>query len=719
MAFEPRQTSTNRWGGLSFSVLFSVIERWLEKEREHIALWAPVALGGGIAAWFLLPGPFAWMGWCFLCAALIVAAGLIPAGSRLRMMLAAAGFLACIGCLIIWGKAVAFGEPPLARAAFVQMTGRITHIEPLPAQGSTRLVLKPLERPDLPARIRVNIADADRPEGLAEGAIIAFRARMMPPAPPAVPGAYDFAQRAFFMGIGATGKALPPIKIVETPADGGPSLRQRLSTHIQARVEGGPGAIAATLATGDRGAIPENDAEAMRRSGLAHLLSISGLHVTALIGAVIFLILRLLALSSRLALRWPLLLLSAAGGAAAGIGYTLLTGSDVPTVRSCVAALLVLGGLALGRDSLTLRLVAAGALFILLLWPESIAGPSFQMSFTAVTVIVALGEHPRFRALVSAREERMPVRFLRHLLGLFLTGLAIEIALMPIALFHFHQAGMLGAIANLIAIPLTTFIIMPFEALALFLDLAGLGFPAWWIVEKALALLLIVAHAVAASPGAVALTPAISPVEFGLTVAGGLWCLLWRSRARWIGLLPVLAGAAMIAMTPKPDIMVTGDGRHVAIRLPDGGMAILRDKAGDYVRDALSESAGYDGELAAFADIPAARCSRDLCNVDMVRGERRWRMLATRSFDLVPASQLARDCAAADVVVSERRLPRTCNPRWLKIDRSMLRRTGGVAVYLRQGVIKTVKRKGDAHPWMTPPSHYSQYFRQKAGNIAP
>ncbi|CAN5312742.1 hypothetical protein BH10PSE12_BH10PSE12_00460 [soil metagenome] len=544
-----------------------------------MALWVPIGLGIGIVAWFVLPNAPAWIGWCCICGALACGSVFLPAGSRLRALCAGLGLLGCIGCIIIWGKALWMGEPPLARASFVDLSARIRSVEPLPAQQATRLVVMPLARPDLPAMIRVNVADADRPGAFSTGTIIAFRARLMPPAPPAVPGAYDFAQRAYFLGIGATGKALPPIRIVDARGSDRPSLWQRLSAHIRTQIEGGPGAIAATLATGDRGAIDEVDAEAMRRSGLAHLLSISGLHVTALVGAVIFLIFRLLAFSRTLALQWPLLLIAAGGGAAAGIGYTLLTGSDVPTVRSCVAALLVLGGMTLGREALTLPLVAAGALFVLLLWPEFLVGPSFQMSFAAVTVIVALGEHPRFRKLVSAREEAMPLWLARNLLGLFLTGLAIEIVLAPIALFHFHQAGMLGALANLVAIPLTTFIVMPFEALALFLDCVGLGAPAWWIVGKALTLLPGVAHAVAAAPGAVALSPAISRRAFGLTMAGGLWCLLWRSRARWLGLVPITAGTAMILTTPKPDILVTGDGRHVAIRTADGGMAVLRARA--------------------------------------------------------------------------------------------------------------------------------------------
>ena len=178
---------------------------------------------------------------------------------------------------------------------------------------------------------------------------------------------------AYFDGIGASGRALG--RVERRRASGaGPGLRRRLADHVGSRLSGGEGAIAVTLATGDQSRIGEADAEAMRRSGLAHLLSISGLHVSALIGGVIFLVHRLLALSPRLALHWPILLIAACAGAAAGIGYTLLTGAQVPTVRSCIAALLVIGGLALGREAISLRLIATGALFVMLFWPDAVVG---------------------------------------------------------------------------------------------------------------------------------------------------------------------------------------------------------------------------------------------------------------------------------------------------------------------------------------------------------
>lgn len=143
-------------------------------------------------------------------------------------------------------------------------------------------------------------------------------------------------------------------------------------------------------------------------------------------------------------------------------------------------------------------------------------------------------------------------------------------------------------------------------------------------------------------------------------------------------------------------------------------MALLRERAGDYVRDALSESAGYDGELAALASLPGARCSQDLCALRMESGGRRWRLLFTRSDMLVERRTFARDCAATDIVISDRALPRWCMPRWLKIDRRLLARTGGLSIALATGDIRTVRQPGDAHPWIarSPSRGGAQLYRR-------
>ena len=154
------------------------------------------------------------------------------------------------------------------------------------------------------------------------------------------------------------------------------------------------------------------------------------------------------------------------------------------------------------------------------------------MSFAAVTAIVALHSTAWARRLFQRRDEGDCGASGRARCWRWsLTGLVVEFALIPIALFHFHRAGLYGVGANIIAIPLTTFVIMPLEAGALLLDLVGWGKPLWWLCGAAIDGLLRLAHAVASATGAVALLPSMPGWAFGLMVAGGLWLCLWTHAA--------------------------------------------------------------------------------------------------------------------------------------------------------------------------------------------
>ncbi|WP_380930070.1 ComEC/Rec2 family competence protein [Sphingomonas arantia] len=698
------------------------VEIWLEAERDQLVLWVPVALACGITAWLLLADVAAWTVFLLLAGGTALAGLAMPGGGRAARAVAVFAGLAALGCGLIWARAERVAAPVLARTTVATFEARVVKVDPLPARALVRVVLVPDAGTGatLPPRIRVNIADADVPARLAPGARIALRARLMPPADAAVPGGYSFARTAWFQGLGATGKALPGIRVVQAAPvtrDGLAGVRARMSAHIQARLPGAAGGFATALATGDQGALPLEDAEAMRRSGLAHLLSVSGLHVTAVVAATMLIVLRLLALSPWAALRLPLPLIAAAGGAGMGVAYTLLTGAEVPTIRSCVAAMLVLAGIAIGREAVTLRLVAAGALFVLLLWPEAVAGASFQLSFAAVASIVAFAEWPVARRLSAPSEAGLGWRWGRALLMLLATGIVVEIALMPIALYHFHKAGLYGAAANIVAIPLTTFVIMPAEAVALVLDAVGLGRPVWWIAGLATDALLWLARAVAAAPGSVQALPAMPDGAYAAMVAGGLWIALWRTWVRRLGLVPLVLGAVWALATPAPDLLVTGDGRHLALRGDDVSLALLRPRAGDYVRSLLGENAGVSDEAIEFESVAGGACSADLCVADIVRGGRTWRLLATRSAYLVEIGEMNRACGAADIVVSDRYLPRTCRPRWLRADRGLLARTGGLAIDLERGAVRTVRQAGDAHPWVPAVVVRKRYGRRGAGRF--
>jgi competence protein ComEC len=220
-----------------------------------------------------------------------------------------------------------------------------------------------------------------------------------------------------------------------------------------------------------------------------------------------------------------------------------------------------------------------------------------------------------------------------------------------------------------------------------------------------LSFLLGLAHMAASAPGAVAMLPTMPVLAFGLIVGGGLWICLWRTAWRRWGLVPVAAGAVWALATPAPDLLVTGDGRHLALRTQEGELAILRGRAGEYVRSLLSETSGEEAEFLEVEQLGAASCSDDLCAVEIAGEGRTWRLLATRSSRYVDDLRaFARACAEADIVVSDRRLPRTCTPRWLKADRDFLARTGGLAVTFSDGPsVATVAAGEGRHPWARRP----------------
>jgi competence protein ComEC len=684
----------------------NVAERLLAQAGFDRGPWLAVAFAGGIGAWFVLDQPVEWVLAACLALMAVLAALAAWRGNEARSHLlhavVAVGLLIAVGVGAAWARSALIGVEPLGRPVAGEMTGRVLERIEQPAEDRIRLVLATREPGSGRAiKVRVNVPLKQASPSMVEGALVRLEARLMPPSPPMLPGGYDFARSAWFEGLAATGSAQGEIATVE-PGEGASalaSLQRRLARHVRTQLEGSSGTIAAAFASGDRGAIDRADEDAMRDAGLSHLLSISGLHVSALVALAYFLAIRLLALWPWLALRVRLPLAAAAVAALVGVAYTLLTGAEVPTVRSCVGALLVLVALAVGREPLSMRMVAVGAVVVLLLWPEALVGPSFQMSFAAVIAIVALHGCAPVRTFLAPREEGWLAWGARRIVMLLVTGMVIEIALMPIVLFHFHRAGLYGALANVIAIPLTTFVSMPLILLALVLDSVGAGAPAWWLAGKSLDLLLWIAHVTASQPGAVRLVPQMGGGTFALFVVGGLWLALWRGKARLLGLLPAALATALLLTTPVPDLLISGDGRHVGVTTGDGRLLVLRETKSEFTRDNLLEAAGVEGEPIVLADWPGAQCSADFCVVGLERAGRQWQVLMSRSRNRIDERALAAACERADIVVSERWLPRACQPRWLRADGRMLAESGGLAVILDGQQIARVADSQGEHGW--------------------
>lgn len=669
--------------------------------------WLVVAFAGGIALWFALPLQAHWV--AVIAGGLMLALGALAAWKgredRVHLVhaLVACGLLLAFGTGLAWARSEMVGAEALERPLSARISGRVLERIEQPAEERVRLVLA-IRHPDSgqPVKVRINVPKENDLPALAEGALVQVKVRLMPPAPPMLPGSYNFARAAWFDGLAATGSAQGRLILLEPAQPETAMLAQwqrRLSAHVRSRLEGSPGAIAAAFASGDRGSIATADEDAMRDSGLTHLLSISGLHVSAVIAAAYFLAMRLLAFWPWLVLRVRLPVAAAGVGALAGVFYTLLTGAEVPTVRSCVGALLVLIALALGREALSLRMVAVAAFIVLLLWPEALAGPSFQMSFAAVLSIVALHNAAPVRAFLAPRDESRWSRMARHLAMLLLTGVVIEFVLMPIVLFHFHRTGLYGAAANVVAIPLVTFVTMPLLALSLLADVVGAGEPLWWLTGKSLDLLLWLARVTAAQPGAVRLVPQMEGLSFTLFVLGGLWLGLWRGRARLLGVLPAMLGGLVLWTTALPDVLISGDGRHVGIVGEDERLLVLRESRSNFTQDNLMELSGVAGEPLPLEHWPGAQCSADFCVITLNRGGRDWHVLMSRGRNFIEERALAAACERADIVIADRFLPRSCQPRWLLADGRMLAKTGGLSINLTEQKMRSVVDSEGEHGW--------------------
>lgn len=699
---EPAAGLTSRSAG-TVQIAPALAARWwalVDAERQSLALWLPVAFAAGVAAWFLLP-------WSDQRLAMAVAlAGLGAAGTVMRWRpLAAMALLAVAGMGAAEWRSARVAHPILAQRTVASFSATVTAVENRADRNQVRILLAPDAGSRLPPLVRVSVRGTG-PAGLAPGARIKLRAMLSPPAAAAIPGGYDFARRAWFAGIGATGFALGPIVVI-TPAPppagllaGIAATRAALTKHITAMVSGAPGTIAAAFVTGDQGGVPLDVATVMRDSGLAHLLSISGLHIAVVVGGTIFVVRRVLTLSPWIALRWPVKTIAVIVAALAGVGYTLLAGAEVPTVRTILATLIVLLGMIVGREAFSLRLLATAAILILAVRPEALLGPSFQLSFAAVIAIVALYESRLGRWLTTPGEdEDWPRRFMRHGLALLATGVVAELALSSIGLFHFNRAGLYGVVANLVAIPWSSFVIMPLLMLALAADIVGVGALVWPFVGWAMAQLIALATATAAMPGSVVTMPTMPPSAYALIIAGGLWLALWRTRIRWIGAGVVGLGVVMALAATPPDLIISSDGRHAALRLPDGRLAFLRTRTSDFLKSMWSDAVAAD-DTATFIDLPDMACSRDSCVARFAApGGRDWRLLATISRDYVDRPTFEAACAAADIVISDRRMPHWCRPRWRVFDRASLAETGAVTVRLATGEVTTTHDRIGDHPW--------------------
>ena len=669
---------------------FNPITTFLD-ERDRWFFWLPVLLGCGIALFFWLPfePDLSWLALSPLVMALIMVVRRWPYTQLIVVTL----------LIVAFGFNAAQLESRLSDTTMlsketgpVGITGRLLVTEPMP--DGARLTLDHVTighyRPEsTPQKIRLKVKQ-DSDAVPSAGSWLEFYGEVGPPSTPVAPGGFDFRRQAYFQGLGGIGWTYGEIKITTPPLDFQSTwldqlklvmeqARRELAARVQAQLSGETAAMVEALLTGSQSGIGKDIMQSMRASGLAHLLSISGIHVS-MVGVLIYWPLRaLLALIPWLALHYPIKKWAAAVAILGTMFYTLLVGVQTPTLRSALMTAILMLAIMLDRKVLSMRLVALSACAVMVIFPSSILGPSFQMSFAAVLAMVALYEKPLDAALRRGDAFAMPAwaEFLRrHAGSIIITSLVATAATTPFSLYHFQSFSFYGVVANMLAIPLTSFWIMP--CLMLTYLTAPFGSEAWFIQAAGWGADLIIAFAqhIATWPYAILHLPAMPVTAFMAIVGGGLWLCLWRRGWRYLGLIPIICGMLYPIYTHLPEILIDPEGKQWAVRIaPDRYAVADLDKE----KFTLQQWQQWQQRLG-FPELVAAESDNatDMLRCDVYGCVTR---LGTKLIAL-PSSALAvpEDCRAADIVIAPYRIEH-CNAG-LRIDATTLRRQGAHSLTL-------------------------------------
>lgn len=588
--------------------------------------------------------------------------------------------------------------PRLDRERTVAVEGRVVDLDGT-AKGGTRLgiAVERMEGRGLEPETTPRLVSATlTAHGFVPtiGRSIAFKARLKPPEGPVTPGGYDFARRAWFEGRGASGYVLGRVQ----PIDRGPpplvdrltapigDLRHAVADRVRAALPGGTGAIGAALMVGEQRAIPEAVAEPLRASGLTHIVSISGLHMSLVAGGVMV-ALRLLFLAMPVgvfrhtAKKW-----AAVAAFVAATIYLMMSGMQVAALRSHLMVSVALLAVLVDRPAITMHTVAVAAAAILVVDPASALEPSFQMSFLAVIALVASWDLWRLRveARPPASDLAGPIAHgLRaawhHVEGLAFSSLIAGLATAPVIVGVFYRGAPYSIVANMVVLPVVGMVVMPaavVSALAM-----PFGLDAWPLAVMGLGIDYMVAVGRWASslPGGSGLVGAPHPLTMPLGIASVLWLSLWRSRIRLLGVVPGVLAMMLIGLGPRPDVLVGRHGSPVAVRGGDGRLHLLMDKT-DRFDAAIWLAADADERPIGDRTLGQGwRCDPLGCVFERpATGEDAGLVVAV----VRDPRGFVEDCRRADVVITRLAAPPGCGATATVIDRPRQAETGAVAVSL-------------------------------------
>ena len=564
---------------------------------ERLPLWAPVCFGVGEAIYLGFQSEPQVLATAFWCGGLVAVALIGAYFSRRRAVIALAAMvgLAAAGFMVakLHSDRIA---APIAAAGLgaARLEGWVVDIE-TPSETGERLLIAPVRVEGLapertPTRVRIVVRSPAGPDALpAPGSPIRIITLLDPPPGPASPGAYDFARDAWFEGIGGVGLALKwpsPAKLAAPPWDlrlemAVNAMRWSIARALAANInsvmgshDGGAAGLAVAVTTSHQDWLASGRRDDLRASGLAHMLAIAGLHTAAISGFAFFAFRLAIAAWPWLALRVPGKKVAAVAALIAVAGYLLLSGAHPPARRAAITASVAFFAILVDRRAVSLHSLAMAAFIILVIEPEVVVSPGFEMSFCATASLIALAEI--WRRPTAPIGLSWPLALLQRsrdwLVAMSAVSFVAGMATGPFAMQHFNRVANYGVFANLSADFLASAVLMPALGVSLLCQLLGVDHavaaPAYWLAGWSARGVIFLGHLFATAPWAVLTAPSAPEVALAISYLGIVLACLWRGRLRWIGL--PMAAAVMVWPKPvQPVAWIAADGNDAAVVIGD------------------------------------------------------------------------------------------------------------------------------------------------------
>lgn len=656
--------------------MLNTLSSYLENERDNgvSLLLRPLLLGLGILIYFKLtdePNPY--LLWLITFILL-----LLKRFTPFKIMFWVV-FLMSLGLSLSSLRSHLVTHAVLeAPTRIITLKGWVEKIERRDTNDRVTLILSDhaLERVRVVSRQRI---------GQRVGEAVEVKATLIPPSTPSRPDGYDFARDSWFNGLAAVGYSLGDFK--STTLENRPwgvgvtefieTIREKISARIRLQLAGETGAFADALITGRRDGISKNTQDALRAAGTYHILSISGFHMS-LVAAFIFTLVRgFFALIPAIAMRFNVKVAAAVITFFATSFYLALAGAEVATLRSWLMVALIMLGIITNRLAFTLNTLCAAATIILVLYPETLLSPSFQMSFSATLVLVAGYKGVQAQANRLSLDKPFLTRTLIFLssgvIGLAIASLFAGLATMPFTAYHFHQIQLYGLFGNVIGAPIIEFFVMPLEIIALILWGFGLDGWLWGIIGSATDLFLNSAHWIATWKGNTLNVPIFSPVSLMAFGYGFALLLMLSTHLRWLGAALMVIATLTAFNVEKPLLLVDGDAKTVAL-FEGEKMQIITPKPTIFIVNEWVQAYGVSNEKFATPVCDVVGCSFSGV-VTMLKSH----------------EEIAYDCEKSKVLLVKIPVTIACNAYVVELNKAQP--FGGFALY-KDGRIVHARSKG-------------------------